>query len=110
MRLSWMKRRYFSKLSPAGDIALYNWTAQATAQDGHLCPRQWETLADVRLKQQIDGTTHKSILAHVDFINGVRSALLAAEALRVTSAPHTSPHSASQLTASRSNQASGLPP
>jgi amino acid adenylation domain-containing protein len=78
LRLSWMKRRHFSTLAPAREIALYNWSASATLQDARLCPRVWETLADVRSSQQIAGTTHRGILAHEDFISGVRTVLLGA--------------------------------
>jgi thioesterase domain-containing protein len=77
IRLSWMKRRYAGEARLAASIPLHNWTAEATSQNESLRPRAWDLLAEVVLDEQIPGTTHKSILSHKEFINGVRNALSA---------------------------------
>jgi amino acid adenylation domain-containing protein len=87
IRLSWMKRRYAAEVSRVPEMPLHNWTAQATAQDERLCPRDWSLVADIELNQEVPGTTHKSILSHERFINGVRNALRAADAMVNVSQP-----------------------
>jgi thioesterase domain-containing protein len=79
VQVSWMRQRYFGTSPQPLKVPLHSWAASATAADAGRRVRCWDTLAEVRLQQQIADATHHSILSHGELAAGLRRALVACD-------------------------------